>query len=91
MTVAVKTWNKRNLWNKLRLQPTDYITVCGSCLQASCWLGEFYCDDYKTASIVNRTVRDLVKLNREHPSYWAKSRVKRTELDDGPDSVTRHK
>lgn len=28
------------------------ITVCSACLQESCWKGEFYCDEYKTAGTV---------------------------------------
>ena len=47
------------------------VTVCASCLQASCWLGEFYCDEYKTANIVEKTVAELRALNREHSDYWA--------------------
>ncbi len=46
------------------------VTVCGACLQASCWQGEFYCDDYKTAGTVEKTVAELRALNLEHPSYW---------------------
>lgn len=68
----VRKWTERNVKAKYGLLPTQYITVCASCLQASCWLGEFYCDNYKTANIVKRTVRDLIKLNREHPEYWKK-------------------
>jgi hypothetical protein len=69
---AKKKWTQRSVKEKFDLKPTDYITVCSSCLQASCWLGEFYCDHYKTASTVKRTVRDLIKLDLEHPEYWAK-------------------
>jgi hypothetical protein len=46
------------------------VTVCASCLQASCWQGEFYCDNYKTANVVEKTVAELRELNREHPCYW---------------------
>lgn len=48
------------------------ITVCDACLQASCWLGEFYCDDYRSAATTEMTVRELRKLGRESPDYWAK-------------------
>jgi len=53
------------------------ITVCSACLQASCWQGEFYCDQYKTAGTVEKTVAELTKLNREHPSYWTEERIKK--------------
>ena len=77
-------WTLQKIKAKFGLWPTDYITVCSSCLQASCWQGEFYCDEYKTAGTVTRTVRDLLALGRESPDYWKESRVKRTGLDDGP-------
>ena len=46
------------------------ITVCSACSRASCWQGEFYCDDYKTAGTKEMTVSELRKLNIEHESYW---------------------
>ena len=46
------------------------VTVCDACLQASCWQGIFYCNDYETAGTVDKTVAELRKLALEHPSYW---------------------
>jgi hypothetical protein len=46
------------------------ITVCASCLRASCWQGEFYCEDYQTADIVEKTRAELAELGLEHPSWW---------------------
>jgi len=46
------------------------IQVCDKCFQASCWQGEFMCDDAHGAGTVYRTVRQLKALNLEHPSYW---------------------
>lgn len=50
------------------------ITVCSSCLQAACWQGEFYCDNYISAGIIDRYVSDLCNNGnpREHPDYWNK-------------------
>lgn len=48
----------------------DMVTVCASCLRASCWQGEFYCDDYKFADTVEKSVRELKELKLEHPRYW---------------------
>jgi len=48
----------------------DVITVCDKCEQASCWLGEFYCEQYKTAGIKKMTRRELASKSHEHPSYW---------------------
>lgn len=32
------------------------ITVCDKCLCASCWNGIFYCDDYKNAGTIEKTM-----------------------------------
>ncbi len=47
------------------------VTVCSSCLQASCWQGKYYCGNYRNAGTKQMTVRELRKLNYEHESYWA--------------------
>lgn len=56
--------------NAMRSWHTDPITVCDKCLQASCWQGIFYCDDYKTAGTTQKTRKELAKLNRENSDYW---------------------
>ena len=48
------------------------VTVCAACLKASCWQGLFYCDEYRTADIVEKTVAELMALGLEHPTYWGK-------------------
>ncbi len=50
----------------------EMVTVCSSCLQASCWQGIFFCNNAKTAGIVQKRAEELKKLNLEHPSYWGK-------------------
>jgi len=54
------------------LTPETLITVCAECLQASCWLAEFVCDEYRSANIVKLPVSRLRELNQEHPDWWAK-------------------
>lgn len=49
---------------------SETVTVCSSCLQASCWLNIFCCDDYKSAGTVEKTRKELRELSLEHPSYW---------------------
>lgn len=49
------------------------VTVCASCLRASCWHYAFICNDHRTADIVTKTVGELRKLDLEHPSYWAEN------------------
>jgi hypothetical protein len=53
-------------------KPKDdkWITVCSECLRASCWQGEFYCDDYMDAGIVEKRRSELALLKRESPHYW---------------------
>ena len=48
----------------------DLITVCSNCLRASCWLGYFYCDEYKTAGIIEKSISELKELQLESPDYW---------------------
>lgn len=33
----------------------ETVTVCSACLTAACWLGEFYCEEYKVAGTVEKT------------------------------------
>ena len=51
------------------------VTVCEACLTAACWLGEFYCQGYMDADTVQKTVRELRELGREHPDYWKPERA----------------
>lgn len=48
------------------------ITVCESCLTASCWHAELVCDSYKSSGTVEKTIQELIELDREHPSHWEK-------------------
>lgn len=50
--------------------PERTITVCSACLCASCFQGELYCDNYKTADTVEITIADLYCMGLEDPSYW---------------------
>ena len=53
------------------------LDVCDHCLRAVCWWGIFYCDDYQSAGLVKRKVRDLIKLNREHRSYLTPAMIEK--------------
>jgi hypothetical protein len=57
-----------------RTNDSRMVTVCASCLMACCWQGEFYCDDYRRAGTVEKSVSELLDLGREHPSYWRAER-----------------
>jgi hypothetical protein len=48
----------------------ETITVCSACLQASCWQGIFFCEDYKRAGTVEKRREELEALALEHSDYW---------------------
>ncbi len=48
----------------------DLVTVCASCLCASCWQGMFMCSEAATADVVDKTVAELRELNLESSDYW---------------------
>jgi hypothetical protein len=48
------------------------VTVCSKCLRACCWQGEFMCDDARTAGTEELSIKELMELDLEHPSYWKK-------------------
>lgn len=54
----------------------ELVTVCASCLCASCWHGEFYCDDYKTADLVKKTRAELLAAGREHPDHFSPAKLR---------------
>lgn len=53
------------------LADATFINVCAACKKASCWLGEFMCDEARYADVHALPVGRLRQLNREHPDYWA--------------------
>jgi hypothetical protein len=53
------------------------VTVCSECKQASCWYGLFMCDKAQSAGIILLPIRELRKLNLEHPSYWTEESVRK--------------
>jgi len=54
-----------------------YVTVYKECRRASCWHGMFMCERYQTAGVVDVLASDLVKENREHPSYFTREELMR--------------
>jgi len=47
----------------------DKITVCDKCLKASCWQGIFMCVESRDAGTIEKTRRELIKLDKEHTDY----------------------
>lgn len=50
-------------------KPDDLITVCDSCLCASCWQGESYCLDARNAGSIQMRRDALERKGLENPSY----------------------
>lgn len=48
----------------------DKITVCTSCLEASCWQGIFKCQHAKVAKTFKKFRWELAALSCESPGYW---------------------
>lgn len=45
------------------------IEVCDKCLTASCWHGEFMCDEAQNAGTTLKKISELLVLDREHVSH----------------------
>ena len=57
------------------MKETDKVLVCDKCLRASCWYGEFMCDDAQGAGLKILTVAELRKLKREHRDFWTDAKM----------------
>lgn len=51
------------------------IAVCSWCLCASCWHGEHMCERSGTGGVVNVSVDELRKLDREHADNWSAAKM----------------
>lgn len=61
-----------DLGNK-EIQDADklMITVCDKCLTASCWKGIFLCYESDHAGTTEKSYRELLCLDLEHPCYFS--------------------
>jgi hypothetical protein len=60
------------------IQPDDVmITVCAECRRASCWHAIFFCENARTADIVDVPRSVLLAEKREHPSYLSDEHLKK--------------
>lgn len=51
------------------------VAVCSHCLCASCWHGEHMCERSDSGGVVNVSVDELRKLDREHADNWAAAKM----------------
>jgi hypothetical protein len=56
-------------------QENKVIEVCSSCLTASCWYGEFLCEESKNSYTELKTVADLRKLKLENEENWSDKKM----------------
>lgn len=53
---------------------TRLVTVCSACFRASCWQGEFYCEEYRSAGTVDKTIAELrAGQHGESEHYWTRN------------------
>ena len=52
-----------------------YVTVCSVCRRASCWHGEFMCQQAQGAGTVDVRTSVLRQENREHPENFSIARL----------------
>lgn len=52
------------------MKTAKLIVVCDSCLRSTCIQGMFYCENSKSVGTTEKTVTELLALDREHPSWW---------------------
>lgn len=56
--------------------PSDYwVTVCDSCLTASCWHGEFMCEQSCGANIATLKASELCQMKREHEDNYSREKL----------------
>lgn len=65
-----------NWINDNRGIPSDKnVEVCDKCMKASCWYGEFMCDEAYDAGTTIKTVKELRELKVEHEDYWSDEKM----------------
>ena len=50
-------------------RPSKFITVCDSCLRASCWQGILHCEDAQSSGTIDLPPSVLRLLAREHEDW----------------------
>lgn len=60
------------------------VQVCSSCLKASCWYGEFRCEEYLSADLTIKTVEELRKLKLENEDYWSDEYMEKVYGESSP-------
>ncbi len=59
------------------------VTVCSECFRASCWHGEDFCREYRTAGTVEMTSKDLDELGLEPKDNYSAAKIAKV-CGEGP-------
>lgn len=59
----------------------DYAWVCDRCLTASCWAGQFFCQENKLAGITVISRKQFAQLRLEHADYFDNPDVRASPID----------
>ena len=57
------------------IEKEEKVTVCDKCETASCWYGEFMCQESGEAGTKEMTIAELEKLNLESPHFWSTEKM----------------
>jgi len=61
---------------KRKQMDSDYwVWVCDKCLTASCWHGEFMCQESQHAGITTRLASELDVLGLEHKTRYSREKL----------------
>lgn len=61
--------------DELDQNPDQVVVVCSACGTASCWHGDFYCDESRGADIEKTTRGVLDTKGLEHPSHYSDEKL----------------
>ena len=53
------------------------IEVCAECGTASCWYGEFMCNDSRDAGLIKKTVKELRETHLENEENWSDEKMEK--------------
>jgi hypothetical protein len=84
---AITTSMSERMEVKLKQYESDMnklVEVCDKCLKASCWYGEFWCEDSHSAGTKLMTVLELESKNLENSEYWSDEYMKKMYGNSNP-------
>lgn len=59
-----------------------FVTVCDKCLCASCWHGDFLCQESQSAGTCETLASTLIKLGNENPEHFSREKIRQVTGSD---------